>query len=347
MFAPTSRASLTALAVWVAWTALAVFFAITTSLTYISQGRPPLWGFSLVVALTQWWLWAVLTPLVGWASRAWPLERGRLRTTLVLHLAASLVVGVAKAVAENVIREGLLGVRPYLLINTIALQVLIYWAIVGVVLAVDQLSRDRARTAEAEARLGHAQVQLLRAQLQPHFLFNALNAIAELVHEDQDKADRMLGLLSDLLRATLDADDRPQVTLREELALTDRYLAIQQVRFGERLVVHRSIDQGCDDALVPHLCLQPLVENAVRHGLATRASGGTIRIAAERRRGALSITIEDDGAGLGPAMADGVGLAATRARLRALHGPMANLTLAPRPTGGTIATVVLPQQVGA
>jgi two-component system LytT family sensor kinase len=339
------RARLTAaLGVGIAWTALAVFFAVSSSLTYVSQGRPPVWGLSLSMALVQWWLWALLTPLVVWLARRLPLTPGRLALTVPAHVVCGLGVGLLKVLLENAGRQWLLGVRPYLLISNVALQMLIYWALVAFTVVLDRFGRNQARAAEAEARLSQAQVQLLRSQLQPHFLFNALNAVSELVHEDPEKADRMIGLLSDLLRATLEAGDRPEVPLDEELELVDRYLAIQRIRFGDRLRVETSAGPECAALLVPHLCLQPLVENAIRHGLSSRARGGTITIGAAVDDRALVLTVADDGVGLGPPLVDGIGLANTRARLVSLYGPEGRLAVEPRPEGGTVATIRLPRR---
>ena len=187
---------------------------------------------------------------------------------------------------------------PYLLINNLALQLLIYWALVGVAHALDTYGRSRQQAAEIQARLGRAQLELLRTQLQPHFLFNALNVIAELVHEDPERADRMIGRLSDLLRSTLDAGDRPFVTLDEEIGLVESYVRLQEARFGDRLSVRIDVAPGCGAALVPHFLFQPMVENAIQHGIAPRAGGGTIQITAARTDRRLEVRIEDDGLGL-------------------------------------------------
>jgi len=331
-----------ALFIWLAWTALAVFFGVSASLTYISQGRAPVWALAIEMSLAQWWPWALLTPLVVWLTRRLALAPGRLHLTIPIHLACGVAIGLVKVLTENAARRWLLGVRPYVLINNVALQMLIYWALVGFTMVLDRYGQSRARAAEAEARLSQAQVELLRAQLQPHFLFNTLNAVSELVHEDPEKADRMIGLLSDFLRATLDAGHHQQVPLDEEIALADRYLAIQRIRFGDRLRVETAIDRACGAALVPYLCLQPLVENAVRHGLGRRASGGTVRISAVADDARVAIRVEDDGVGMPSAATDGIGLANTRARLSSLYGRAATFSIGPRPGGGTVATIAVP-----
>jgi signal transduction histidine kinase len=327
---------------WAAWTTLAAFFAVTTSLTYISQGRPALWGPVLAQTLAQWWIWAALTPVVLGLVRRWPIARPRRIARVTLYLAAGVVIAFAKATADGAIRQWIFGVRPYLLISNLALQMAIYWALVAGAHAVQRYGAARARAAEAEARLGQAQLHLLRAQLQPHFLFNALGSIAELVHEDADRADRMVGQLSDLLRATLDVGDRQEVTLAEELALLRSYVAIQQTRFGDRLTVVVDVPDECLAARVPFLLLQPLVENAIRHGFSARAAGGGLRVAATCAGPSLALTVEDDGAGPREGSADGVGLTNTRGRLEAMYGPAATVSMTPVATGGAIVRVSLP-----
>ncbi len=332
----------TALLIWSAWTALAVFFALTSSLTYVSQGRPAIWGLSLAYSLGQWWIWALLTPLVFWLAARYPLTPTRLATRLPLHLLMGLGVALIKVRAEGFVRQWLFGVSPYLLISNLALQMLIYWALVGVAHALDAYGRSRQQAAEVQARLGRAQLELLRTQLQPHFLFNALNVIAELVHEDPERADRMIGRLSNLLRSTLDAGDRPFVTLDEEVGLVQSYVQIQEARFGERLSVGIDVAPDCRTALVPHLLLQPLVENAIQHGVAPRADGGTIRIRASRDGNGLSIRIEDDGSGVRGESKAGIGLSNTRARLESLYGDDASFDLVSRAGGGAAATIRIP-----
>jgi LytS/YehU family sensor histidine kinase len=260
-----------------------------------------------------------------------------------VHLVLGLAFALAKVLLEGSIRQWWFGVRPYLLINNLALQMLIYWALVGIVHAIDHYGRSRAQAAETEARLREAQLGLLRAQLQPHFLFNALNAISELVHENPERADRMIGRLSELLRAAFEAGDRHLTTLDAELGLVDHYLAIQRVRFGDRLRVETHVPDDCRRVEVPQLFLQPLVENAVVHGLSPRVEGGSIRIAVERRGSTLVVTVEDDGVGVGAQPAPGgIGLSNSRARLRSLYGDAASIELGARQSGGTMVTVTLP-----
>ena len=337
------RRATAAFLVWSAWTALAIFFGVSTSLTYVSQGRPPIWGLALAYSLAQWWIWAALTPIVFWLSRRFPISKGRRIPHVLVHLVLGLIVAFGKVTVEGWVRWWLFGARPYLLINNLALQVFIYWAVVAAAHALDHYGRGRARAAEIEARLGEARLQLLRAQLRPHFLFNALNAISELVHEDPDSADRMIGRLSELLRATLRTADRQTVALDDELDLVGHYLFIQQARFGDRLSIRIDVPSGCRRAMVPHLILQPLVENAIQHGLAPRAAGGTIQITAAAQGGTLRITVADDGVGMPASMPpEGIGLGNTRARLNSIYGDAASLKLAARAGGGTTVTMTIP-----
>ena len=333
----------TTLLIFSAWTALAVFFSISTSLTYISTDRPGQWSRTLAIGLATWWIWAAFTLPILWVSRRFPFARGRIMLALAVHVPLGAVLALLTVTVENRMRVWMFGARPFLQISNLALHLLIYWALVVVAHALSQYGKSRARAAEVEARLRQAQVELLRTQLQPHFLFNALNTIAELIHEDPERADQMVGRLSDLLRATLDAGNRPQVTVAEEIDLVRHYLAIQEARFGSRLGVSIDVPLECEDALVPYLCLQPLIENAVRHGLAPRARGGTLAVAVARRAGDLSLTVEDDGVGWsGGTPVEGIGLRNTRDRLRSLYGDTATLAMSHRPGGGTVVRVVLP-----
>jgi sensor histidine kinase YesM len=224
----------------------------------------------------------------------------------------------------------------------------IFWGLVGVAHALRFYEGAKARQrreAELEARLAKARLQALRMQLNPHFLFNTLNSIASLVHE-QPQAEEMIEALSDLLRLTLSASDRQEVTLREELHFLERYLLIEQIRFGDRLRVEKQIDVSALDAPVPILILQPLVENAVKHGIESQIAPGVIRVMAERAGKSLILQVHDNGRGLAAAskglLKEGVGLSNTRSRLKELYGNRATLELKPGKAGGFSAEIQLP-----
>lgn len=222
----------------------------------------------------------------------------------------------------------------------------IYWIIVSVVhaMAYYRRSEERERKAvELEARLADAKLQALRMQLHPHFLFNTLNAISTLVHKDPNAADEMITNLSELLRATLDSSEQ-EIPLRRELDFLNRYLEIQQVRFGDRLRVEREIDAAALDGLVPVLILQPLVENAVRHGIEPQAKDGVVQIQARRKNDRLLLAVRDSGNGPKEYAKErqGIGLTNTRTRLKEVYGEEARLTLNSGADGGFAAELEIP-----
>jgi two-component sensor histidine kinase len=225
----------------------------------------------------------------------------------------------------------------------------IYWAIVcvtWVISSYQQLRERERRTLELEARLMQSNLQALKTQLQPHFLFNTLNAIASLVRRKPDAAEDMIGSLSDFLRMTLDTAQEHEVPLRREIEFLDLYLEIQQARFGERLRIQKEIEPDTLDASVPALILQPLVENSVRHGIEPRETGGTIFIRARREGTSLQFEIRDDGEGLKAgqlvALREGVGLSNTKARLQELYGEAHRFKITLNAEGGLTVTVEVP-----
>jgi two-component sensor histidine kinase len=223
----------------------------------------------------------------------------------------------------------------------------VYWVLVSLVhtLRFYRRAEERARKAlELEARLADAKLQALRMQLHPHFLFNTLNAIAALVHKDPRAADDMITNLSELLRATLDTAAQ-EIPLRQELEFLDRYLEIQQMRFGDRLRVEKDLDAAALDALVPTLILQPLVENAIRHGIEPARGPGVVTLRARRAEsGLLRLSVRDSGGGAAPRekSSPGIGLANTRARLEALYGRAARLSLHADAEGGFTVEMEIP-----
>src|SRR5262245_22325600 len=230
----------------------------------------------------------------------------------------------------------------------------IYWAIVCVTWVISyyqQLRERERRTLELETRLMQANLQTLKAQLQPHFLFNTLNAIASLVRRRPEAAEDMIGSLSDFLRMTLDTAQQHEVPLHREIEFLDLYLEIQQTRFGERLRIQKEIAPTALDLAVPTLILQPLVENSIRHGIEPRETGGTILIRALRHENALRLEVRDDGDGLKAgqlaAFREGVGLSNTKARLQELYGEAHRFQVTPNPEGGLTVAVELPWRVAA
>jgi two-component system LytT family sensor kinase len=330
------------------WALFALFFASQTVVYGAFAGRPINFRMALTYPVTDALIWAALAPGVLWLARRWPLEPGRLARGLALHLAvAPLMALIASALAMGVFtlvgataNAEMRGMRLYwgLAIGKLHNNILVYAAIVGVRHLVDyhRRYRDRElRASQLEARLAEAQLEGLRAQLHPHFLFNTLHAISALMHRDVEAADRMLTRLSDLLRLMMETGGAQEVPLRQELDFLQGYLEIQQARLGQRLRVALAIEPTTLDALVPHLLLQPLVENAIRHGIAPRAEGGTLEVRAWRDGERLHLTVRDDGPGLPSQLRPaGVGLTNTRARLAQLYAGSHTFEVANDPRGG-------------
>jgi len=242
---------------------------------------------------------------------------------------------------------GLLAIATWGTVRYLGPNLLLYLLIVAVAESAAHAweSRRRAIAAATYARqLAEARLHVLSAQLQPHFLFNTLHAVSALVWEDPARADRLLARLSELLRITLRSGSKVETTLTEEVALLQRYAEIQETRYGERLRVLFEVGADVGDALVPRLILQPLVENAIRHGITRRIAPGLVEVRAWRVEGRLHLTVRDDGVGLcsGTPVREGVGLSITRARLRQLYGAEQRFALAPAPEGGAVCTLSFP-----
>jgi len=230
--------------------------------------------------------------------------------------------------------------------------VLVYWVIVVVASAIrysDELRDSEIRASQLETQMAQAQLQALKMQLQPHFLFNTLNTVSMLMREDVEAANRVLVRLSELFRLTLDSDGKHEVALATELNFLETYLEIEQTRFQERLIVRLDVDPATLQAKVPNLLLQPLVENAIRHGVAARAATGIVEVRSARKNGNLELQVRDNGPGLtnftAKSRSGGIGLANTRARLERLYRNDYELDLADAASGGLQVTVTIPFQL--
>lgn len=301
-----------------------------------------------------WYAWAAFTPLIALLATRVPLAfRWR---AIALHVACYLVVAVSAsavwACVGLVLRPGAAGVVTMLrnwFVSGLPFTVLVYAAVVGIVYSLNDRARLRLRERDAARlaqQLSEAQLAALRMQLRPHFLFNSLNAIMALVRDgDNGRAVSALGLIGEMLRSTLSASSH-EVSLAEEVAFTRRYLEMEQLRFGERLRAHFDVPPRLLDSAVPLFVLQPFVENAVKHGILDRRSGGTIAIAARSTNGSLHLSVSDDGIGLAPGWADrdsGVGLANARAHLSHLYGDQAALSVGAGASGsGVEVNITLP-----
>jgi two-component sensor histidine kinase len=342
------------------WSLLGLFNVTQSYVSRYFNGQPIVWSEILVTSFADWWLWAALTPLILALARSFPLEPPSWPSHLAVHAAASAVVALTVAITvtcalhlggcpsyrampfAEIFRIMVLG--PYLLPF-----LWVYWAVVIVAHAwrYHQKYRERElQAAELKAQLAQSQLQLLKMQLQPHFLFNTLHTISALMHKDVELADEMMAQFADLLRITLNDSQAHEVPLGQELEFVTTYLKIEQARLGPRLDVRLDIDPQVREALVPNLFLQPLVENAIRHGIAPRVEGGRLIIRARRSETRLELQIEDDGPGLSEDFPNrarvGLGLANTRARLQGLYGPAHQFDLTRGPEGGLLATLTIP-----
>jgi two-component system LytT family sensor kinase len=339
------------------WTALGLFFATKTYYVFYSAGLDARWFKALWWNLMEWYGWGALSPLIfricrsleeSVAARSW----GRI---FVVHLLSGLTLALLHgAILTTGARIEAVFIESGLHWDDLAWIVLrnhfhsdffTYLAVAGCSHAIkfyDKFRERELRATELEASLTQAQLQALKMQLQPHFLFNTLQTIAELVHQDPVAADQMILRLSELLRITLQSNGINEVSLQEEIDFLKIYLEIEQARLGERLAVTMRIAPDTCMARVPNLLLQPLVENAIRHGIAPYAAGGEITISSARENGSLHLLVRDTGPGLssGGGRTDGVGLANTRARLRQLYGSGARLLLAN--DHGLLVSVELP-----
>ena len=355
---------------WLALLGLwAVPVLVTTGQAYAAAraaGQPSSVTAILARGAAFWSYWLAATPIVAWLVRRVPPAPGRWTRAIPTHLAASVLASVAAQLYYGVIRriEGgpippayrTLGssVRAILLDEWLGVGMLLYAALAGAVVAIDMTRRYRVRDthaaqreAELETQLVQAQLDALRAQLNPHFLFNALNSVAMLVRANaRADAVRVLGGLGELLRHVLYGPGAHEVPLRDELAFVERYLAIERVRFGDRLQVAIDVEPAALDAAMPSLLLQPLVENAIKHGAAQRPAAGRVSLIARVDAHVLRIEVCDEGAAMPPGWTApegrGVGLANTRARLDRLYGHAARLHVGADAQGGVRAVVELP-----
>ena len=344
---------------WVAGFGISTAFAFlnvaqaTVRLSYADM--PIHLGRLTSISLIDWYTCAIFFPLFFVAIRRWPLDRQHLLTRIPLHLGLTLAAVVAKYALYFPLRAWVTeSERPPFLqgiaVSAIS-EAIAFGCVVAVLHAIEFYRRYRERetfSLQLQARLSDAQLRALRAQLNPHFLFNTLNAATTLLHRDPDGADAMLTRLGELLRLTLRADPDHETRLHEEVSLLERYLDIMRIRFSDRVTVQTSIDPRVTEALVPAFILQPIVENAFEHGVARLQRPGTIDIRAIPIEDSLVLTVHDNGTGpAGAEPGNGVGLANTRRRLTELYGENGSLELKSAPNAGTIVEVRMPLRFDA
>jgi signal transduction histidine kinase len=349
MWFPPGRQKTAWLVVLGGWTVFGVCslgFSVAVAAATEQSSRPL--REVLVGTLGTAWIWAALTPPVLWLTRSAGFRTGRRLRGAAIHAVGASGFALLSAVLQWPLAV-LAGAPPRLPIDPRMLQtsLLGYIVIVAAGLTARCIQLDRSRrihASELEARLAKTHLQVLRMQLQPHFLFNTLNTVAELVHTDPDTADQMITRLGRLLRLSLDHAGHQVVPLRQEIDFLRLYVEIEQIRFHERLQIVWDLAPDTLDAAVPTLLWHPVLENAIRHGVTPLAGGGRIVIASHRKADDLVLEVRDNGMGLPPGgvVREGVGLRNIRERLEQLYGPRARFTLEPAFGGGTVATLRIP-----
>jgi two-component system LytT family sensor kinase len=356
------------LAILGGWTLVGLFFSTQIYFIYsVLEQKRITWLRAIRATVPDWYIWAVFAPFILRLARRFPADRDGWKKALAIHLPASLLF----ATLHLVIGVTLLYVFDPAYPRTWAKafkfnfgflfhwNVLTYFAIAGFSYAAEYYRSFQERKVQAvqlEAQLSHAQLQALKMQLHPHFLFNTLNSISSLLqtsrvqHEDVQMAKKMIVRLGDFLRLTLQNSGAQKVPLSQELEFLKTYLEIEKVRFQDRLNIQLNVASDTRKMVVPNLILQPFVENAIEHGIASRSEPGTIMISAERTNGYLRLEVSDNGCGLTVSesgrykVTDGLGLANTRARLQQLYGDSFRLDLKNRAEGGVSVTVEIPAE---
>ena len=363
---------------------LFTIFSVATALTFFSAfqafyfvstftEKPAPFSLLFFLNLGYWYSWACIAPAILWVSRRFPLDKQHWHVSLPVHVLgvfAATTLHIAMAVSSRMLTGWALGDIDWALSDSggswrleaqrmfflnFDWEMMTYWAIVGLSHALGYRREAQARALSAsqlETRLVEAQLQSLQRQLQPHFLFNTLNTISALMHRDVEAADMMIARLSDLLRISLQMVGVQEISLKEELDFLSKYLEIEQTRFRDRLTVVFDVQPEALDGLVPNLILQPLVENAIKHGIGPRPSPGTItiraRLAASDR---LELIVQDNGVGMSAArLSDfnrGVGLSNTRARLEHLYGALHRFEFRQPPEGGLQVLIAVPLEAVA
>lgn len=334
-------------------TVIGVMISNTPVRSRIPLGGSPRSGFLTLIGIGSltWYACALSSPLYFWLARRFPIDRQRWRKSLPLHFFVTALI----LTLTSLIYYRLFAPQPeiradlkFFLVIRFLTESLPFAAMIALIHAIEFYRRYRERELEAlrlEAKLAESRLESLTAQLRPHFLFNTLQGISTLMHRDVRAADAMLSGLSDLLRQTLRRGDQQEVTLHEEMEVLKYYIEISCERFKDRLAFKSHISPEADDAMVPFFILQPLVENALEHGIARRAGAGCIEVIARRSGDELHLSVSDDGPGLGAERAfprEGVGLTNTRERLQQLYGDRHLLTLESSPEGGLLVLLIIP-----
>jgi two-component system, LytTR family, sensor kinase len=347
-----------------AWTLIGVVFTLQSYFASYRSERPVSLLDAVYLQMTWAYLWALTTPLVLWLANRLPIDRRNWPRTALLHLPIALVLSVIVTAIGHVLAWLYWGWsmgRPFSLERMGRFILANFSEGIGIYLLIALASHayryyrryleGQSRTLQLEAQLSRAELQALKMQLHPHFLFNTLHSISALMHHDPEAARKMITRLGDFLRITLESSGVQEVTLKQEIEFLRCYLEIEQIRFQDRLETRVDIAPNALDAKVPNLILQPIVENAIRHGIASHSDHGLVEINGRTENGSLRIQVRDNGAGLiGHRTGEnlfqtGIGLANTEARLGRLYGRRHRLDLTNHPGGGLLVTLEIPLTV--
>ncbi|HET6892750.1 MAG TPA: histidine kinase [Pyrinomonadaceae bacterium] len=343
------------------WTFIALVFTLQFYFTTYRSARPVMFGDSAYLQFTWSYLWALVTPFVLWTASRLPIERNNWLRSSLIHVPISIVLSVVVTALGHVLNWlywDFSAGRPFswermgrFVVANFSEGIGIYMLIALISYAFSYYRRFREgqlRTLQLEAQLSQAQLQALKMQLHPHFLFNTLHSISALLNKDPESARKMITRLGDFLRLTLENSGSQEVTLQQEMEFLSCYLEIERIRFQDRLMTRIDVAQQALDAKVPNLLLQPIVENAIRHGIAPRSTPGLIEIEAKQRNGTLRIQVRDNGPGLPThrtsenLLKRGLGLANTETRLERLYGSEHLFDLSNKPDGGLVVTMEIP-----
>ena len=348
--------------VWICFLIFTLVGVIFSAQFYVylhAFGQQITWPHALKWMLGSWYIWGLICPGIFWASRRFGFSRDRWRRALAAHFSFGVLAALIHILAYGtwtwlvapmkIGSPGWSGAIRYQLTSGFSWDVFCYASIVTVFYAIDNARRYReslVRTSRLEAQLAQAQLEALRMQLHPHFLFNTLNAITALIRDDPRGAEEMVTRLSDLLRLALDKSSVPLIPLREELEFVEKYLEIQRVRFGDRLDVRLTASSESCDIFVPTFILQPVIENAVRHGLNSQQATCHVQVDTKIEDGLLVIRVSDTGPGLARAkegqQPEGIGISNTKARLHQVYGNRAHFYLNNAQHHGCIASLHIP-----
>jgi sensor histidine kinase YesM len=351
------------LLIWLVWTLIGLIFTSLMYLGSLRSSEPMAWSEGAFIQFSYCYLWALATPLVIWLSRRFHIERHNWKRNLLIHIFFSLLLCFCISTVAQTLTYLYIGRPmgyPYKffnalrnLFNNASEEFATYGLILLIFHVFDYYNRYRQgelKASQLQSMLAQAQLQSLKMQLHPHFLFNTLHSISALLHTDVEAARRMIVRLGDFLRLTLENSGTQEVSLGQEMEFLKGYLEIESVRFQDRLTVRMEVEPQALEINVPNLILQPIVENAIRHGIAPRSTPGLIEILARRENGLLHIEVRDNGPGLPvnhssiKLFKGGLGLANTRARLDQLYGASHRFELENNPAGGLTVTLEVPSK---